>query len=325
MPRRGLKKKTRSLRRKILTPLARAALGGISRLPRPVARGLGWGAGELARHFCRSERRRILEHLRLAFGDRWTPRQRQVVARGVFRHFGTIAADLMVMQRWGPERCWDEIPFEGWDRVEDLVAEVQERGRGAIVLTGHLGCWELAAMLGNLSWDPVEVIARRYEDPGATEILETMRTNLGVSVVYQDESIRRAVGALQRNGVLGMLPDVDAKRVPGIFVDFFGRPAYTPVTPANLSRRLGSPIVITFILRDGPGYRAVVRGPLWPEEYAGAENPDRALTLAWSRIFEEEIRRCPDQWIWNHQRWRTTPEIVARRQAQAAERRAAAG
>jgi LPS export ABC transporter protein LptC len=97
----------------------------------------------------------------------------------------------------------------------------------------------------------------------------------------------------------------------GIFVDFFGRPAHTPLGPAALSILTGAPIVPCFLIREGPHFRLVVEPPLSAPQEADRVQAMAALTRAWSAVVESYVRRYPDHWVWMHRRWKTRPSPEA--------------
>jgi KDO2-lipid IV(A) lauroyltransferase len=109
------------------------------------------------------------------------------------------------------------------------------------------------------------------------------------------------------------VPDQDIEEVGGVFVDFFGRPAYTPIGPARLALATGAPIVVTFSKRVGDQFEAVVNDLIEPDRRAPREEEIVRLTRAWSAQMEAFIAAHPEQWIWFHDRWQTTPQDVARR------------
>ncbi|MFQ5655067.1 MAG: lysophospholipid acyltransferase family protein [Planctomycetota bacterium] len=283
----------------------------LSRLPLPVARGLGRLLGTLAFHLARADRRRAEEQLRCAFGEPSSPGGHADLVRRVFRHLALTYLETLVYHRWGMEKTIERVPFEAWDELEKRIEEALAEGKGVIALSAHLGNWEMVGARGAATWgDRSRCIARRYDYEGYQRLAERIRNGLGIRLIYQDESPRSIVRLLRGNGILGILPDQDYKRMNGIFVDFFGRPAYTPTAPARLSLRTGASIVPVFLVREGRGYRAHVGETIRPEHARRARDPVRELTRLWSRAVEEQIRRFPEQWVWSHRRWRTTPEKV---------------
>ena len=312
-PKRLRRRRRKQRRRRVSAFLLRGALGAYSRLPREVARGVGGALGLMAHRLLAKDRRRATEQIATALGEGGDA---PAVVRRMYRHFGETFADILVMQRHGPEWVDRNIEVHGWEEAAAKYDEVLAEGNGLIALTGHFGNWELFACLGSRQWPQrVTCVARRNSFEGYDRMVAELRERMGVALLYQDESARGAVRVLRENGLLGVLPDQDVKRVHGVFVDFFGRPAYTPSAPASLCHRVGSPIVPLFVVREGDAYRAKVHEPIRREEFADAEDPVAAITRRWTEALESEIRDAPEQWVWFHERWRTTPEIVERRQA----------
>ena len=129
--------------------------------------------------------------------------------------------------------------------------------------------------------------------------------------IYGEEAARELSRLLRKNEIVGILPDQDINSLKGVFVDFFGRPAYTPVAPVRLALSTGSPIVVNFLIRQPSGrYRLVLGEVIRPKIEATRDEAVRKYTEAWMKQFEEVIRRYPDQWAWMHNRWKTRPETA---------------
>ncbi|MEM7263777.1 MAG: hypothetical protein AAF488_17445, partial [Planctomycetota bacterium] len=277
-----------------------------------LARFLGGTLGYLASFALRKEFRRAEEQLEQAFPDHTTQAERRKIARGVFRHFGKFAMEMPVFLRWGAERIRSSFEFDGFDEVNRSVRHLMGEGNGIIVVVPHMGNWELASCVGSHHW-PSLSIAKRYKVPGYQRLVDASRRRLGGTIVYQDEPMLTVVRHLKRGGLLGLLPDLDAKRLSGIFVPFFGRDAYTTDSVAQLSIKLGCPIVSLWCVRDGADFRFECSRAIRPEEAEGHDDPERELTLRWLGEVEGAIRRHPDQWVWLHDRYHSTPETLARR------------
>lgn len=302
------------VRRIVWAGLGRFALRALSLLPRPVAQALGWCVGTLIWAFAFRARRLAATQLEYALGAELDIRARRRIVRRMFIHFSTIFLDIIVMHRWGPQRVLDRIVVHDWDQYERIMSGVLDEGKGAIGLSGHLGNWELLACRGSLGWgDKLRCVAKRVRFAPYNDLVERVRAGLGVKMIYQDESPRLLVRLLRDGGLLAILPDQDAKRVHGLFCEFFGHRAYTPSAPASLCLRLGAPMVPSFVVREGRDYRVLALPPIRPEEAVGASDPVLELTRRWTEVVEGAIRRYPEQWVWTHRRWRSTPEMVDRR------------
>ena len=116
---------------------------------------------------------------------------------------------------------------------------------------------------------------------------------------------------LQKNQSLGIVPDQDVRRIGGIFVDFFGQPAYTPVGPALLALASGAPILMVRDIRKGQHHLLTFDPPFYADRRAPREEEVRRLVTRYTKRLEEFIREHPDQWVWFHRRWRTQPQPEA--------------
>lgn len=294
------------LRRRVRALAIRAAARAVARLPRPVALGgletLAWCA-----RFSRYERR-TLENLELALGGELDRGERSRLAAGVRRHSARILYEWLRLARAGGTD-WVERMVEVDDSIAILEEEVAA-GRGAIVVTAHLGNWELlAAALSRRGMRGAVVGLERRRDPSARWLIE-MRRQHGVETIPQRTHPRALVRVLQAGGVIGLLCDLEVRRLAGEFLPFFGHPALTMTAPAALSRARRLPLVPVRCVLDSPGaprYRLSVEAPLpWPDALPRKE-ATRELSSAVNRTFERWIREHPEQWAWHQARWRTRP------------------
>lgn len=283
--------------------LARLVLFGLERSPFRAAHALGRLAGLLGFHLAGQERRRALRHLARAFPER-SALDRRRLARRSFENMAVSACTALVLPRL-PERLLRRH-VHNYDDYMRRLDRLMAGGRGFIALTGHLGNWESLAALGARRF-PCNVVANRLGFEPFNRLLERMRTAAGLRIIYLSESPRSIVRALERGEIVGLLPDQDIRFLPGVFVDFFGEPAWTPVGPVLVARLSGAPLVPFFLLHEGRGFRAAWTDPV-PMVFTGQRRRDlQANTERWSRVIEDTVRRHPDQWAWNHRRWKTRP------------------
>lgn len=311
--------------RELLEYLAiRGTEGAISALPRGAALALGDLLGRLSHGPLGVRRRAVEEHLRAAFPER-DPAWRGRVALACYRHFGREVAALARLSRIDPGRLAREASET--DRARDLVADAAARGPGAVVVTGHLGNWELAgAVLAGLGVG-VSAVVKRQGNPRVHRRLERLRRGLRVEPVGMREAGRRLPEAFREGRIAALVADQDAGG-RGTFVPFLGRPASTFRGPARLALRHGVPLLFGALVREGDGYRAIVR-PVWdperglaggrPTAHGPADGPahgpadrppEEGLTRAWTSILEEEVRARPEQYFWFHRRWKTRPPRI---------------
>lgn len=282
----------------LLAHLDRLLTGLVGRLDRPGAQSAGSALGAVGWHLARRDRRRTLDHLAIAFPDRGTS-DRAALGRASFRHFGTMLGECLWLRSQGAREAAALVDFEGWERIEMARAA----GRPLLILTGHCGNWELLAAALNVRGLGMAVVARQLDHPGLQASLLDLRARFGTRTIVRGTAgaARELLRTLRSGGALGMLIDQDT-RVEGVWVDFFGRPAWTPVGAAEIALRLGATVLPVFIERRDDGrHRAVVEPPL-------DLPPDpTAATAAMTARIEAWIRRVPAQWVWMHRRWRRRP------------------
>jgi KDO2-lipid IV(A) lauroyltransferase len=193
------------------------------------------------------------------------------------------------------------------DGVEHLDAAMRAHGR-ALVLTAHLGNWEILCAAHRLTDYGLSVVVRPLDAPWLDAVAAGLRGRTGVEVIDKRGALRPVLEALRRGRLVGILMDQNAARREGVFVDFFGRPASTSRSIALLAVRTGAPIVPIFARRNPDGSHQVVIHPALP---APASNDAEAaiveLTARCTAEIERAIRQSPEQWLWSHDRWRTRP------------------
>jgi len=298
----------RRARHRIVYGVARAAAGMLATLPFDVAVGIGRMLGWLGYYVVYPERRRALDHLRVAFGDTLTDSQRRRIAHSMFTQFGNIAAEMTHIPRWTAEDLRRRVHVADEEKYLSILDE--GRRRGFICITAHLGAWEYVAQYGALvSGYDVVAVAREQGNPFIQAWAERVRAAHGVEIVYRKRAGVPTFRALKQGRGVGILLDQCTKG-DGVFTPFFGRPTHTLTGPARLALRTGAVVAPLFMIREDGGKRMTlhVHDPVpLPEE----KNTDEAvyqLTATLASIIEDQIRRWPEQWVWIHRRWRRTPE-----------------
>ena len=267
-------------------------------LPWAAAQAAGRFLGRLGWRFARRDRRRALEHLALAFPET-SAAERERLARASYLHLGTTLGEVLWLLTRGCAAVRRHAELTGLEAVEAL----QAAGRPVLFVTGHCGNWELLAAAYSCRMKPATVVARAPDEAPLQRLLAGFRGRFGTLTVERGEAgaAKELLRTLRGGGVLAMLIDQDT-RVEGVWVPFFGRPAYTPVGAARLALRRGVAVVPAFIERLPDGsHRAHFQAPLeLPED-------EVAATALMTRAIEAHVRRVPEQWVWMHRRWRRQP------------------
>ena len=249
--------------------------------------------------FDAGHRRLAMSNLQAAFPIR-TRTECRALARDMFAHFGRLLTVLLKFSTMGPDQMLRHVDFEGQDRVTAAHAQ----GRGVLLFTGHFGFWEINALVHALALRPMAVLARPLDNPLLHNLLESVRTSTGNSVIYRRGAIRRVLRALGDNQAVAVLIDQHMQSADAIYVDFFNRPAATTSALAALALRTGAPVVPVFALPQPRGrFRMVYEHPVDPPS---EDDPEaiRAFTQRCTDVLEMYVRRYPELWLWMHRRWR---------------------
>jgi Kdo2-lipid IVA lauroyltransferase/acyltransferase len=282
--------------REILLPAAVRGLASLfGLLSHRLALSLGRALGRLAWHLSGRDRKRALEHLSFALAE-LPDEERTRIARASFLSAGMNLAELLHFLKRRRKEILRHLEIEGWENV----AAAKASGRSILILTGHCGNWELIGTALHEGGVPPAAVARPLEDAGLQQLLVDLRDHLGTTTIARGTrgAPRQLLEVLRGGGALAMLIDQDTK-VDGVWVPFFGRPAFTPVGAAEIALRQKANVIPSFIERRLDGNHLVrflpaLELPLDPRE---------ATALMTAKI-EEQIRRRPEQWVWWHKRWR---------------------
>ncbi len=272
-------------------------------LPEAVALGFGEALGWVAGTMVRVRRQVVDENLRTAFPDR-SPAWRRQVASASYRHLGREAVATFRLGAATPERVRVATTVEGLDALERARA----KGHGALVVTGHLGNWEIGGAALAVRGVPVDAVALVQANRLFDRDLVETRGRLGMSVITRGDAAREVVRSLRKGRVPALVADQNA-RGAGLFVDFFGRPASTFRGPALFARKTGARLFVGVALRTSrhPQRYRVVLEEVGLEPTDDVEADVRALTAAHTEVLERWVRVAPEQYFWQHKRWKTRP------------------
>jgi Kdo2-lipid IVA lauroyltransferase/acyltransferase len=282
-------------------------VGGVARgaghLPGPVAARLGAGLGELAYRLLAGRRRVALDNVARAFDPPPEPAAGRALVRASFRHLGITALECTRLFFGPPGAMRDRVRVEGLEHVRAALA----LGRGAFILTGHFGNWELLAAAHVLAGFSVSVIVRPLDNPFLDALLARGRGRGGLRLIPKRHAVHGIREALARGECVGIFLDQDAGPA-GVFVPFMGRPASTSRGLALLALKTDAPVLPAFIRRlPGGEHLATIEAPV-PVVRTGDLDADvRAGTARFTEAIERAVRAHPDQWFWVHRRWKTRP------------------
>ena len=291
------------MRKRLEYGLAWGVLKFLGLLPRPVAR---WTAARLAALLFPLRpvwRRTALFNLRLAFPD-WQDRKQRRVVRDMVRNLGWLAAEFAHFPSLTRENIGQVVVFED---AENLLA-AERRGRGVLLLSGHMGAWELSGFAVALYSQPLHFLMRAIDNARVDALVKQYRCLSGNQFIDKDHSARASLRVLREGHCIGILADHNSAE-DAIFVDFFGIPAATTTGVARLARHTGAAVVPTYTYWDTSlgKYRLCCDPPLALERTSDEQADIQAYTVLFNQVIESYIRRFPDQWLWIHRRWKTRP------------------
>ncbi len=266
------------------------------RTPERWLRGIGACLGWLA--YALGVRRRVtLENLQRALGLPRADARR--LARRVYGHLGRGALEFLTVGRLDRERASRILEGPGLGRLQQLLAA----GRGLLVISAHLGNWDLLACAAARLGIPVNVVTRQIKRTWINRFWMGERAACGVRLLPAQGSAGAIFRALRQGEVVALV--LDQHEPGGLPVPFFGRPAATGTAAARLARATGAPVVPAFLPREGAGFQLEV-GEVVDLAWTGdrAQDVQRA-TERLSAEVEVAVRRWPEQWLWLHRRWKT--------------------
>lgn len=271
-------------------------------LPESAAYGLGERAGRLAFRLDRRHRSITVENLARAFPEEYSPTEIVRLACAVFESLGRTAVDVARSDRLLLGRNADAVRFERLDRL----VEARRRGKGVLVITAHLGPWELLPLIAALRYAPIHVVARPLDNPRLDDLLTRMRERGGNRVIRKRDAIQAILQVLRRGETVGILIDQHISEKEGAVVPFFGRAASTAFAPALIAMRSGAAVLPVAIVREGRGRFRVLIADEVPVRKSGDLKADLVENTArFTSAIEAFIRMHPDQWFWVHRRWKT--------------------
>jgi KDO2-lipid IV(A) lauroyltransferase len=281
----------------------RALVSGLRALPFRRAVALGARVGALGYRPLGIRRRIVERHIAAAFPglDRKGVRR---LARASYEHIGRMGAEAVVLATRGREGVLAQ--FEGVDGFEHLERAIAA-GRGLVIVTGHLGNWELCAGYMAARGVPLDVVVREMSNPLFDAYLNDTRLRLGMRVVYDREAVRQSMRAFQAGRAVGFVSDQGVKGLASTFVPFFGRPAKTPRGAAVFALRWSLPVVFVTALRQPGGKFRFIAEPVPVEDTGDRERDVDRVVMRFTETLERYARLAPEQYFWHHRRWRRQP------------------
>jgi len=272
-------------------------------IPWSLSRIIGSMIGNIFYYSAKKERNKIFKNLDIVYGkDAFNSKQKKLFAKKVCINLGIGFYEFAKFSTWSPKKISSLVKeVVGLEYLQKAAKE----GKSYISITPHMSNWEITPVYAKLKfgWPLVAAIGKKIFDQRLEKIVHSTRVKSGYAI-YDKDNISRdmIVGLKSGKMILGILVDQDTT-VESMIIPFLGIPAKTPVVPAILAKKYGTYIGTVFMIRREDGhYKMIVNKPHIPTEKDSVES----IALRYNNEISEMIRIYPHQWVWLHERWKST-------------------
>ena len=271
-------------------------------VPISVSLWVGRRFGSAAFFFNKKRRLIAYANLKAAFAKEKTPSELRCITKRVYQNMAQTFMEVLNLTKINKKYYDKYIEIVNLERLHNAA----KSGRGTILLTAHFGDWEMSSLVSSVIGFPILVLVREQKMKRLNELLNRLRESNGCKVIRKGMDVKNILKALRGKNIVGILSDQDAGR-SGVFVDFFGRPTSYHSGTFEIAKHTDSLVLPNLIVRTGGPYHK-----LYIEEYIDfRENngPDaiKENIQRFAKLLEGYVRKYPDQWLWLHKRWKSTP------------------
>ena len=276
----------------------------IALLPRPLARAVGISIG-MSVYLPFARLRRVGQrNLEIAFPNK-SLSERKKLLRAMYVSLGRLLAEFCLFPQYTRQNVERIAVYQGFENFE----QAEQLGKGVLLLTGHVGGWEIGSFVHSLYGHPMNIVVRPLDNPYLNRMAEEFRSRFGNRLLPKQDFARGLLSAMQKGETVGILMDTNMTPPQGDFVPFFGVLACTATGLARVAMKTGAAVVPAFTIWDDQlrKYRVEFQPAI---KLVHSDNHDAdvlANTALFNRAIEDTIRRHPDQWLWVHRRWKTRP------------------
>jgi len=288
--------------------LAKTLLVSLGLLPRGVAVGFGFLVGRIGYRVLGKLRRVGMRNLEIAYPEK-SEAERTALLKASFRNLGRTMGVVGGFGKVTRENITDLIECEFDPEFAAEFAKIREEGRGVIILTGHVGNWEIFALAYSMFFEPSNLLSRKMDNPLIDEMVRKLRATFGNRQIDKINSAGPILRILRSGGSVGILADVNTHPKEGVFAPFYGVEACTTAGVAMLALRANALIVPMFAVwnAEKARYSMINERIIEPVDTGDRQKDIEETTAQFTAALERVIRACPEQWIWIHRRWKTRP------------------
>jgi len=288
---------------KIIFNVLKNLLYFLGKIPPKTGWTISQNLGRLWFRVDKKHRMIVKTNLKIAYMEKLNSRERIALTQKVFENTVKMFFEFAWFHNINPKRFSDYIRVQG---LYHLVS-AHAREKGVLVLTGHMGNWELVTALAYMTGLPSSVVYRRIEFEPLERLIKQYRERIGVNLFQLHNAFDGVSKALARGDLVGLLMDQNTGHSRGVFVDFFGIKACSNPGLVKLALSTGAPIIPIFSYRTYDQFVIEIQPELPLIRTGDPEKDIIANTQEQNRIIEQMVRRFPEQWFWFHKRWKTRP------------------
>ncbi len=275
----------------------------LGKIPTPKSVALSNVLGDLWFLCDRKHKKIVLNNLSMAYKNQIKPLKRRQLAKKVFQNTVRMLFEYAWFHTRSPKDVAEFIKIKGLHHLK----KAHSKKKGVLLLTGHMGNWEVATVVTSLTGLPLSVVYRKIKSKPIDLLVKKNREAVGLKLYQLHNALDGVQEALACGDIVGLLMDQNTGHRRGVFIDFFGIPACSNPGLAKLALETGAPVVPGFSYRSGNKFVLEIQ-PEMPVIKTGNPKNDIILnTQNQNNVIEKIVRRYPDQWFWIHNRWKTRP------------------
>jgi len=267
-------------------------------------------------------RRIVRRNLKFVYPE-WSAERVKKKSKLVFQNLSITILEICQMICLSSDDITNKVKIRG----EEHLLNAMHNNKGAILISAHLGNWEIVPLFWPLYFNtPITGVARQIQNKTINRWINGLRTRFGTRVIYKDIALPEMTRTLRQGKILAILIDQGTKSSLGVKIRFFNK--FVTATPAAalLAMRCKCPVLPVFCTRNDNGAFTISLEPPLVLKRTGDLGADlRTNTQIMTDVIEKMVRKYPEQWFWVHKRWRKYyphlyPEDLARRRRRRAKK-----
>ena len=246
-------------------------------------------------------RRIVRRNLKFVYPE-WPPDRVKKKSKRIFQNLGITILGICQMICFSSHDILKKVKIRG----EEYLLNAMHNNKGVILISAHLGNWEIAPLFWPLYFNtPITIVVRKIRNKIINRWIYGLRTRFGSRVIYKDVALPEMTRTLRQGKILGILIDQGMKSSIGVKIRFFNKFVTATPVAALLAMRCKSPVLPIFCTRNDDGTFTInIEPPLVLKRTGDLSADLRTNTQIMTDAIEKAVRKYPEQWFWVHKRWR---------------------